>query len=56
MEGRVVHSLLQLLERWKCHIWLVDKMKFVSLEAYFGGGWGRLNRHVSISYLLLRLS
>ena len=38
--GRVVHSLLlQLSERWPCHIWLFDRMKFVSLEACFGMWW-----------------
>ena len=31
--GRVVPSLLQLSERWLCHIWFVDRMKFASLEA-----------------------
>ena len=34
---RVVHSLLQLSERWPCHIWLVDWMISDSLEAYLGG-------------------
>ena len=38
--GRVVHSLLQLSERWPCHIWPVGRMKFASLEANLGGGWG----------------
>ena len=31
-----VHSLLQLSERWPCHIWLVGRMKFASLEANLG--------------------
>ena len=36
--GRVVHSLLQLSERWPCYVWLVDRMKFASLEAKLDGG------------------
>ena len=40
--SRVVRSLLQLSERWPCHIWLIDRMKFASLEANSGGGWGLL--------------
>ena len=28
--------LLQLSERWSCHIWNVDRMKFASLEANKG--------------------
>ena len=35
--GRVVHSLLQLSERWPGHIWLVGRMKFASFEANLGG-------------------
>ena len=31
--GRVVHVLLQLSERWPCHFWLIDNMKFASFEA-----------------------
>ena len=34
----MVHSLLQLSERWLCHIWLVGRMKSASLEANLG--WG----------------
>ena len=30
--GRVVRSLQQLSERWPCHIWLVGRMKFASLD------------------------
>ena len=37
--SRVVHSLLHFSERWPCHIWLVGRMKFASLEANLG--WGR---------------
>ena len=40
--GRVVHSLLQLSERWSCHIWLVDRMKLASLESNLGGSRGLL--------------
>ena len=36
--GRVMHSLLQLLERCPCHILPFGRMKFVSLEANFGLG------------------
>ena len=38
MVGKVVRSLLQLSERWPCHICLVGRMKFVSLEANFSLG------------------
>ena len=38
--GRVVRFLLQLSERWPCHIWLVGRMKFASLEANLGWGQG----------------
>ena len=34
----MVHSLLQLPEIWPCHIWLVGRMKFASLEAKMDGG------------------
>ena len=35
----MVHSLImQLSERWPCHIWLVGRMKFAALEANLGGG------------------
>ena len=34
--------LLQLSERWPRHVWLVDGMKFASLEANLGGGQGPL--------------
>ena len=37
VDGTVVNSLLQLSERWPCHIWLVGRMKFATLEANFGG-------------------
>ena len=33
----VVRSLLQLSERWFCHIWLAGRMKFASFEASLGG-------------------
>ena len=39
---RVVSSLLQLSERWPCHIWLVSRTKYASLEANLCGGWGLL--------------
>ena len=38
--GKEVHSLLQLPEKWPCHILLVNKMKFASLEADLGRAWG----------------
>ena len=31
MGDRVVRALLQLSERWSCHIWLVYRMKFATL-------------------------
>ena len=34
----MVHPLLQLSERWPCHIWLVDEVKFASHEAMWVGG------------------
>ena len=34
--GRVVHSLLQLSERWPCHILFVGRMEFASLETRLG--------------------
>ena len=42
MSGRVVHSLLKFLERWPCNMWLIDRMKFASLEENLGGELGRL--------------
>ena len=36
--GRTVCSLLQLSERWPCHIRLFGNMKFASLVANSGGG------------------
>ena len=38
--SRVVRPLLQLSERWPCHIWLVEEVKFASHEANVG--WGLL--------------
>ena len=38
----MVHSLLQLSERWPCRIWPVDRMKFATLEAYFEWEWGSI--------------
>ena len=35
--GRVVYVLLQLSERWPCHIWPVDRSRFASLEANLAG-------------------
>ena len=32
----MVRSLLQLSERWSCHIWPVGRMKFSSIETNFG--------------------
>ena len=46
----MVHSLLQLSERWPCHIWLIGGMKCASLQANFDGGWG------IVFYLILLLS
>ena len=40
--GRMVQYTLQLSERWPCHIWLVGRMKYASIEANLGGGWGLL--------------
>ena len=34
----MVCSLLQLSERWPCHIWLVGRMKFTLIEINSGGG------------------
>ena len=34
----MVRSLLQLPERWPCHIWLVGRMKFALIEINSGGG------------------
>ena len=48
---RVVGSLLQLSERCPCHIWLVGRIKFASLEVNLGGGWGLL-----VYLILLSLS
>ena len=36
-------TLLQLLERCPCHILLVGRMKFASIEANLGGGLGLLS-------------
>ena len=54
----VVRSLLQLSERWPCHIWHVDGVKFASLEANFGGVWGpfRLSHSFFLSPSLLEES
>ena len=38
----MVGSLLQLCERWACHIWPVGRMKFASLEANLSGSGGLL--------------
>ena len=38
-------------ERWLCHIWPVDMMKFASLEANLGGGWDLLVSFLSPSFL-----
>ena len=35
-----VHSLLQLSERWPCHIRSIDMMKVAPLEANLDGDWG----------------
>ena len=37
-----MRSLLQLSERWPCHIWLVGRIKFASLEVNVSLGWGLL--------------
>ena len=34
--GSVVCFLLQLSERWSCHIWVIGRIKFASLEANLG--------------------
>ena len=53
--GSEVHSLLQLSERWTCHtcIWLVGKMRLVSLEANVWVGWGLLVYSILLFSLLL---
>ena len=33
----MVRCLLQLSERWHCHIWLIGRMKYTSFEANVGG-------------------
>ena len=33
----LVHSLLQLSERWPCHVWIVGRMKFASLVSILVG-------------------
>ena len=38
----MVHPLLQLSERWLCHICSIGRMKFATLEANLGGGEGLL--------------
>ena len=43
-----MQSLLQLSERWPSHIWLVGRIKFVSLEASFS-----LNRGLLVNPILL---
>ena len=48
MGGRVVRSLLQLSERWPCHIWHVDRMK-----GKFAWGWGVLVYPILLCYLPL---
>ena len=52
---RVVHSLLQLSERWPYHIWLDGRMKFASLEANLGGGGGLLVYPILLFFLPLSL-
>ena len=49
----MVRSLLQLSGRCHRHIWLVDRMKFASLEANLGGGWGLLVYPILLFYLPL---
>ena len=38
----MVHSLLQLSDRWPCHNLFVGRMKFATIEANLGGGWSLL--------------
>ena len=49
----MVRYLLQFSERWPCHILLLDRMKFASLEVSIGGGWGLLVYPILIFYLPL---
>ena len=42
MVGKVMQSLLQLSERWPCHVWLDGRMRFSSLEANLSLGQGLL--------------
>ena len=46
------YALRQLSERWPYHIWPGGKIKFTSLEANLGGGWGLLVYHILFSLLL----
>ena len=47
--GRVVHTPMYFSERWPCHIWLVDRIKFASIEAKLGGGSGPFSLSYSFS-------
>ena len=46
---RVMCSMLQLSERWPCHIWLVGRMKFASLVVNLGGVWTFSLSHIFLS-------
>ena len=43
-----MRSLLQLSERWLCHIWLVGRIKFASLEENLS-----LDRGLLVNLILL---
>ena len=43
-----MRSLLQVSERWLCHIWLVGRMKLASLEANLSLGRGLLGNHILV--------
>ena len=49
----MVRSLLQLLDRWPCHILLIDRLKFASLKANLVGSWGLLVYSILLFYLPL---
>ena len=55
MSGRMVRSLLQLSERWPCHVLFVGRMKFGSLDTGFNS-FQYLNKWFSLLQLSERRS
>ena len=49
--SRELRSLLELLEIWSCHIWLVVMIKFASLVANLSLGQGLLVYHIFLFFL-----